>query len=255
MKETENKNKMPKFNMNWVYGIIVLVLAYLFLTGTDNSTSRSASYTQFQEYVKKGYANKIVANKNDNTLRMFVKPEHIRDVFKNGVNQVGKTPFIQVEYGSNEKLEEFIAQAQTEKTFTGDLSYERSNDFMKNIFWNFMPFIFIVAIWIFIMRRMGSGGATGGNVFNVGKSKAKLIEKGEGTKVTFKDVAGQASAKQEVQEIVEFLKSPKKFTDLGGKIPKGALLVGPPGTGKTLLAKAVAGEADVPFSLCRDPTS
>ena len=125
---------------------------------------------------------------------------------------------------------------------------DRKNNYFGMIFWNIFPFVLLIAIWIFIMRRMGGAGGNGGagGVFNVGKSKAQLFEKGA-NRVTFKDVAGQAAAKQEVQEIVDFLKQPQKYTELGGKIPKGALLVGPPGTGKTLLAKAVAGEADVPF--------
>lgn len=238
---------MPRFSMNWIYGIIIVVLIYFFVTGQDINTSKTVTYTQFKEFVNKGYADHIIANKDDGTLQMFVKPAFIKEVFGTQQEKTGGKPFVKVEYPSNDKLMELIDQAQAEQTFTGDLRFERSNDFMSNMFWNFMPLIFIIAIWIFIMRRMGSGGAPGGGVFNVGKSKARLIEKGEGTKITFKDVAGQAGAKQEVQEIVEFLKNPKKFTDLGGKIPKGALLVGPPGTGKTLLAKAVAGEADVPF--------
>ena len=202
MNNSENKNKMPRFNMSWIYGIIALVLLYLFFTGTDHSATKSVSYTQFKEYVTNGYANKIIANKDDGNLTMFVKPEHIRDVFGEGVNQVGRSPYIQVEYPSNDKLEDFIEQAQAAQQFTGELSYERSNNFMTNILWNFLPFIIIIAIWIFIMRRMSGGSNAGGNVFNVGKSRAKLIEKGNGTKVTFKDVAGQASAKQEVEEIV-----------------------------------------------------
>lgn len=248
MNETNNNNnKMPRFSMSWIYVIIVIILLYFFFSGTDTDVSKTVTYTQFKEYVDKGYANHIVANKDEGTLQMFVKPDHVKDVFRTGKDKISGQPFVTVEYPSNDKLMDFIEQAQEKQAFTGDLRFERSNDFMTNVFWNFFPLLVIIGIWIFIMRRMSSGGAPGGGVFNVGKSKARLIEKGEGTKITFKDVAGQAGAKLEVQEIVEFLKNPKKFTDLGGKIPKGALLVGPPGTGKTLLAKAVAGEADVPF--------
>ena len=142
-----------------------------------------------------------------------------------------------------------MEKAQEEGKFTGSISYKKKDDMFGALFWNIAPLIFIVAIWIFIMRRMSGGMGSGGmNPFNVGKSKAQVYEKGDqNNRITFKDVAGQEGAKQEVQEIVDFLKQPQKYTELGGKIPKGALLVGPPGTGKTLLAKAVAGEADVPF--------
>ena len=238
---------MPRFNMNWIYGIIAVTLIYLFVMGNDSGSSTSTSYSSFQEYVHKGYAQRIVAQKDKGQLTVTIKPEYVKEVFRTEPQDMKKPPVLNVEYSSNEKLIEFLDEARANDQFTGELVFERSNDLISNIFWNFLPLIIIIAIWIFIMRRMSGSGPTGGNVFNVGKSKARLIEKGEGTRVTFKDVAGQASAKMEVQEIVEFLKNPKKFTDLGGKIPKGALLVGPPGTGKTLLAKAVAGEANVPF--------
>lgn len=248
MNEKENKNKMPRFNMNWIYGIIIVILVYLFFTGTGGSTSKTVDYTQFEQYVKSGYASKIIAQKDKGVLEMYVSKEHLKDVFgTDDFKKIGTVPMVTVEYASNEKLMDLVDEARANNNFKGNLRFEQSNDFMSNIFWNFFPLLFIIAIWVFIMRRMGGGSPTGGSVFNVGKSKAKLIEKGEATRVTFKDVAGQAGAKMEVEEIVEFLKNPKKFTDLGGKIPKGALLVGPPGTGKTLLAKAVAGEANVPF--------
>ena len=172
---------------------------------------------------------------------MYVKPEHIRDVFHQGTQQTGTDPYVEVEFGSIDQVEEFIEKSKEDKTFTGSYSYEnkRDNEFFTNIIYNMLPILLIVGIWIFFMRRMGGGGmGGGGGVFSVGKSKAKMYEKGGDLGITFKDVAGQAGAKQEIQEIVDFLKNPEKYTELGGKIPKGALLVGPPGTGKTLLAKA-----------------
>jgi len=253
--EGDNRPKMPKFNFNWLYIICIAALLYVFLTGGESSGSmmsgvgKEVSYSDFKAWVDSGYASKVVANKSENTLRMYVKTEHVRQVFHQGVQQTGKDPYVEVEFGSVDQLEEFLNKARDEKRFTGEFSYEnkQTSDLLYSLFWNIFPIIFIVAIWIFFMRRMGGGGGGAGGMFNVGKSKAKMYEKGGDLGITFKDVAGQAGAKQEVQEIVDFLKNPKKYTELGGKIPKGALLVGPPGTGKTLLAKAVAGEAGVPF--------
>lgn len=243
---------MPKFNMNWIYAIVIIALGIIFFTqgGSDNSSIKTeASYYQFKTMVMKGYASKIVVNKEQNTLQMYVKPEHIRDVFKQSVKQTGKEPSVSVEFGSVDQVEQFINEARELKKFNGDYSYDnrKENNLVNMVIYNLLPIVIIVAIWIFFMRRMGGGAGGAGGVFNVGKSKAKMYEKGSEMSVTFKDVAGQAGAKQEVQEIVDFLKNPQKYTELGGKIPKGALLVGPPGTGKTLLAKAVAGEAGVPF--------
>ena len=240
---------MPRFNLSWLYICIAITLAYLFFTGEEhNGTNRELTYTEFKEMINKGYANKIIAY-NDNTVDMFIKPEYVKDVFKEDYKKVGRNPSMHVEVGSIEALDKFLEKAQEEGTFTGEISYEKKSDMFGALFWNIAPIFFIVAIWMFIMRRMSGGGMGGGmNPFSVGKSKAQVYEKGDNTnRITFKDVAGQEGAKQEVQEIVDFLKQPQKYTELGGKIPKGALLVGPPGTGKTLLAKAVAGEADVPF--------
>ena len=247
------KMNMPKFNMNWIYFIAILALGLLWFTsgGPENSSiAKSASYSEFKVMVERGYAKKIVVNKPQSVLRMYVKPEHIRDVFKQSTKQTGVEPYLEVEFGSVDQVEQFVAKAKEDKVFTGDLSFDnkRDNEFFSLIITNILPILFIIGVWIFLMRRMGGGGGgVGGGVFNVGKSKAKMYEKGGELGITFKDVAGQAGAKQEIQEIVDFLKNPQKYTDLGGKIPKGALLVGPPGTGKTLLAKAVAGEAGVPF--------
>ena len=246
------KMNMPKFNMNWIYAIAILALGLLYFSsgGPQNSSvSRTASYSDFKAMIDHGYASKIVINKTQGVLKMYVKPEHIRDVFKQSAKQTGAEPYAEVEFGSIEQVEEYINKAKEANTFTGDYTFEnkKENDFLNMIFYNGFFILMLVAVWMFLFRRMGGGAGMGGGVFNVGKSKAKMYEKGGELGITFKDVAGQAGAKQEMQEIVDFLKNPQKYTDLGGKIPKGALLVGPPGTGKTLLAKAVAGEAGVPF--------
>ena len=248
------KMNMPRFNMNWIYAIAIAALALLYFSsgGPQNSSvAKHATYSDFKAMVAKGYAQKIVVNKTQSTLKMYVKPEHIRDVFHQGAQQTGANPYVEVEFGSVDQVESFVNEAKDAKTFTGEFSYEnkRENEMFNMLLYNILPFVIIIGAWVFFMRRMGGGGMGmgGANVFSVGKSKAKMYEKGGDLGITFKDVAGQAGAKQEIQEIVEFLKNPQKYTDLGGKIPKGALLVGPPGTGKTLLAKAVAGEAGVPF--------
>ena len=252
MNNKDERPKMPKFNMNWIYTLVIIALAILFFTGggdalASGSTADKTSYTKFKAYVEQGYASNVVVNKTTNTLKMYVKAKHTRDVFKKDIRQMGRDSFVTVEFGSVDELEHFLSEQQQAKKIN-EFSYEnKSGSGLMNILINFGPIILLVIFWFWIFGRMGSGGGAGGGVFSVGKSKARMYEKGGDLGITFKDVAGQEGAKQEVQEIVEFLKNPGKYTELGGKIPRGALLVGPPGTGKTLLAKAVAGEAGVPF--------
>lgn len=244
---------MPKFNMNWIYALVIISLAVAFFaTGKDGglgntSVSVKKDYTQFVEYVNKGWASHVVVNKNESTLKMYVRPEHINDIFKAHVKQTGPEPYVVVEIGSVDNLETMLNQAIKTKKITGFSYNNEKGNVFTDILLSLLPWVLLIAFWMWMMRRMSGGGGGAGGIFNVGKSKAKLYEKADELNITFKDVAGQEGAKQEVQEIVEFLKNPKKYTDVGGKIPKGALLIGPPGTGKTLLAKAVAGEAAVPF--------
>lgn len=248
-----NNNKMkpnggaPKFSLNWFYALILVVLGVLYITNQDGGMTKSIIYTEFQNYVQKGYVNKIVSY-NDNSLDVYIKPEFAPEVFKTDASKIGRNPVVNTRVGSTESLEEFLKEEKAKNpNLNISLDYQEKSNYMLSILINILPFVLVIALWMFFMRRMGSGANGGSGVFNVGKSKAQLFEKGSANRITFKDVAGQAEAKQEVQEIVDFLKKPQKYTELGGKIPKGALLVGPPGTGKTLLAKAVAGEADVPF--------
>ena len=248
----DNQPKMPRFNMNWLYIFIAVALAFLFFTGGGDSLAKSAgaskdaSYTDFKSYVEKGYADNVIINKDENTLQMFVKAKYIRNVFQQTAQQVGSSPFVKVEFGSVDELERYLdTQQKSGKLKSFSYKNEKNGDMLNllvNVLW-LLPLIF----FFWYMTRGMRGGGGGGGIFNVGKSKAKLYDKAGEMGITFKDVAGQEGAKQEVQEIVDFLKNPQKYTELGGKIPKGALLIGPPGTGKTLLAKAVAGEAGVPF--------
>ena len=240
----------PRFNFTWLYILLIAGLAFMIFTRHDTSASRSVDYTTFKDFVTKGYVADVTVNKDNNTLTLAINSKYEKQVY-GAVNKNKKPARIKVEFGSIDNLESYLDEQNKEGNFTGKVSYERDNDFISNLLWNFAPLVIIILIWIFIMRGIGGGGFMGGagSIFSVGKSKAQLFEKDDknSPQITFKDVAGQAGAKQEVQEIVDFLKKPEKYTNLGGKIPKGALLVGPPGTGKTLLAKAVAGEAGVPF--------
>ena len=247
--DNNQQPKMPKFNMNWIYIFVIIALVLIFFSGGtkglgNTSANVEKDYTTFVNYVNKGYASKVEINKDQSTLKMYVRPEHQREVFGGG--NLGNDPYVKVEIGSIDNLETFLNQAVAQKKISGFSYNNDDSSLLTNILINVLPWVLIIFVWFWLMRRM-SGGGGGGGIFSVGKSKAKLYEKSQSVGVTFKDVAGQEGAKQEVQEIVDFLKNPKKYTELGGKIPKGALLIGPPGTGKTLLAKAVAGEAGVPF--------
>ena len=244
-----HNNPTPRFNFTWLYIVIGIGLLYFIFSQnaiTDNNLGET-DYTKFKSYIDKGYASKVVIDKKNLTLQMQVKEQNVRDVFGKGKDRVGKNPSVKVEFGSMENLEAFLDKKTEEGKFDGEVVYDHDDDWFVTLLWQLGPLVLIIVFWILIMRR--AGGGMGGGIFSVGKSKAKLFEKDgkNAMKVTFKDVAGQEEAKQEVREIVDFLMNPEKYTKLGGKIPKGALLVGPPGTGKTLLAKAVAGEANVPF--------
>jgi len=256
IKKEKKPNNKPAFNNYWIYGaLIVFFIAVNFIgIGSNNPSNNQINPSTFEKFLNNGDVSRIVViNKNKAQVTLtneaFLSPKH------NEINKPdffgrsnSKGPHYEFEIGNLELFQKKLEAAANEGII---FSYEFKTIESKwlDILQGFLPLIIIIAVWIFIMRRMSAGGAGGGGaqIFNIGKSKAKLFDQNSNVKINFKDVAGLEGAKEEVQEIVDFLKNPLKYTKLGGKIPKGALLVGPPGTGKTLLAKAVAGEAKVPF--------
>ncbi|MCK0147347.1 ATP-dependent zinc metalloprotease FtsH [Arenibacter sp. F26102] len=255
-KENNTSPKKPKFNTWWIYGVIaILLIGFQFFGSGNFANTKKASTSELQEYLRNGDIRKILVITNTRQAKIFLTEEALnKEVHKDVSDQpfsltATATPQYIVNYGDQQNFENEINDIKKENNLDTELTYDQESNVLTELLLTLLPFVLIIGIWIYLMRRMsgGAGGGAGGQIFNIGKSKAKLFDEKTDTRTSFKDVAGLEGAKEEVEEIVEFLRNPDKYTSLGGKIPKGALLVGPPGTGKTLLAKAVAGEAKVPF--------
>ena len=252
------KEKKPsnKINPYWIYGIVItaFIVIQIFSGGISDQSSNATTPAKFIEYLENGDVSKIEIINQREAKVYLTKDASNKEVHKKSkpnslIPGVGLNPNYVFEFGDLQNFEKAINKAIVDNNLNTELKYKTEENVWGNLLFSILPIVIIIAVWIFIMRRMsgGASGGAGGQLFNIGKSKARLFDEKTDTKTSFKDVAGLEGAKEEVQEIVDFLKNPEKYTSLGGKIPKGALLVGPPGTGKTLLAKAVAGEAKVPF--------
>ncbi len=251
-----NTPKKPRFSSWWIYGVIVaLILGFQFFGSSAFSSTEKTTTSELQEFLRNGDIKEILIITNTRQAKVFLTDEALKkDVHKNVsdksiIPSAGLAPQYILDYGDLQNFEDEIKNIKKDNNLETIVDFDTENNVLGDILFSLLPFALIIGIWIYLMRRMsgGAGGGAGGQIFNIGKSKAKLFDEKTDTRTSFKDVAGLEGAKEEVEEIVEFLRNPDKYTSLGGKIPKGALLVGPPGTGKTLLAKAVAGEAKVPF--------